>query len=73
MALLPTHHGINPHHPESNPRPLHSQRSALTPLLLTKCQATSPLSSHAHETFKNVNIPYQKSLTPLNRGQKSKF
>jgi hypothetical protein len=25
------------------------------------------------ESFKNINIPYQQSLSPLNKGQKSKF
>jgi hypothetical protein len=46
-------------------------RSALTPLLPTKYQATSPPSPHAHEFFLNVNIPYQQSLTPLNRRVKN--
>jgi hypothetical protein len=53
MASPTTHHGINPHQLELNLRPPHSQGSALTPLLPTKCQATNPLSPHAYESFLN--------------------
>jgi hypothetical protein len=57
----PTHHGINSHQPESNPRPLHSQRSVLAPLLPTKCQATSP-QARMHMILFKMSIYHISSL-----------
>ena len=73
MDLLPTfsfyqhlmmwppliHHDNNHHQPKLDPRPPFSLGSPLSPLLLTKCQATSFPSPHAHESFKKVNILFR--------------
>jgi hypothetical protein len=58
---LPIHHGINPHQSESNPRPPHSQGSALIPILPTKCQATSPQARMSMRVFK-MSIYHINSL-----------
>jgi hypothetical protein len=52
MASPPTYHGINPHQPELIPRPPYSQRSALTPLLPTKCQPQAPQARMHMKLFK---------------------
>jgi hypothetical protein len=55
--------------PKTSSFPMISLNSPLT----HQVPSHKPPSLHAHKAFNNVNIPYQQSLTPLNRGQKSKF